>query len=272
MVRALLTLLLLAGAAGTAGAGGRPVILQSTTSTENSGLLAHLEPLFESATGFDLRVVAVGTGQAIRNAARGDGDVLLVHDPEAEEAFVAAGHGVARRPVMENDFVLVGPAADPAGVAGLSPTEALARIRALRAPFASRGDGSGTHRAELRLWGEAEGGPPNPRAAWYREMGQGMGATLNAATAMGAYALTDRATWAAFGNRGAHRVLVEGGPHLRNPYAVIVVDPARHPGVEAEGGRAFADWITGAEGQAAIGAFRIEGAPAFRPAARAPAR
>ncbi|MGR3542207.1 MAG: substrate-binding domain-containing protein [Hasllibacter sp.] len=244
----------------------QPVILQSTTSTENSGLLDHLLPLFTEATGHEVRVIAVGTGQAIRNAQRGDGDVLLTHDRAAEEAFVAAGHGVARHDVMFNDFVVVGPADDPAGIAGMTQAPpALAAIAAARAPFASRGDDSGTHRAEMRLWAMAGIDPVPASGTWYRELGQGMGAVLNAAVAMDAYALTDRATWAAFGNKRGHAVLLEGDPPLFNPYGVIQVDPARRPGGDAAGAAALVDWLTGPRGQAAIAAFAVDGQPVFFP-------
>ncbi|PRY93264.1 tungstate transport system substrate-binding protein [Hasllibacter halocynthiae] len=245
---------------------GDPLILLSTTSTENSGLLAHLLPLFEAQSGIEVRAVAVGTGQALRAAARGDGDVLLTHDRTAEERFVAEGHGTGRRDVMYNDFVLVGPAGDPAGIAALDEAPAaLAAIAARGAPFASRGDESGTHRAEMRLWAEASVDPLPASGTWYREMGQGMGAVLNAAVAMDAYALTDRATWAAFGNKRGHRILLEGDPRLFNPYGVVPVDPARHPGVNADAAEAFASWITGPAGQAAIASFEVDGQRLFVP-------
>ena len=264
MIRLLLLLALLAVPAAA-----RPVILQSTTSTDNSGLLDHLLPLFAADTGIAVRVVSSGTGQAIRNAARGDGDVLLTHSRPDEERFVAEGHGLARHDVMYNDFVLVGPAADPAGVRGAATAaEALGRVMAARAPFASRGDSSGTHRAEMRLWAAAGLDPLPASGTWYREMGQGMGATLNAAVAMGAYALTDRATWTAFGNTGDHAVLLEGDPALFNQYGVIAVDPARHPNVAAREAAALVDWLLSERGQAAIAAFRIDGVPVFFPNAR----
>ena len=254
--------------ARAADAGARFIILQSTTSTQNSGLLDAILPIFEARTGIAVRVVAVGTGQAIRNAMRGDGDVLLVHDRAAEDAFVAGGWGVARRDVMFNDFVIVGPAADPAGIAGGSDAvAALARIAAARAPFASRGDESGTHKAELRLWRAAGIDPGAAPGGWYRETGSGMGATLNLASGMGAYALTDRGTWIAFGNKGELRIVVEGDARLFNPYGVILVNPARHANVRAEDGRAFIDWLTGPEGQAAIAAFRVDGQQLFFPSA-----
>ena len=261
MIRALLVLIALALPARA-----ETVTLLSTTSTQNSGLLDAILPLFEESTGHAVRVVAVGTGQALRLAERGDGDVLLVHAREAEEAFVAAGFGTERRDVMYNDFVLVGPAADPAGIAGTEDAAAaLAAIAAARAPFASRGDDSGTHRAEMRLWALAGIDPVPASGTWYREMGQGMGAVLNAAVAMDAYALTDRATWAAFGNKRGHRVLLEGDPPLFNPYGVIQVDPAKREGGNAAGAAALVEWLTSPEGQAAIAAFRVDGQPVFFP-------
>lgn len=242
------------------------IVVQSTTSTLNSGLFGHILPIFRDRTGIEVRVVAVGTGQAIRNAANGDGDVLFVHARAAEEAFVAEGHGVSRADVMYNDFVIVGPAADPAGVAGMSDVvAALARIAGAEAPFVSRGDDSGTHKAELRLWQEAGIDVQAVSGGWYRETGSGMGATLNIGTAMGAYILTDRATWIAFGNKGDHAVVVAGDPRLFNQYGIILVNPARHPGVRAEAGQAFIDWVLSDEGQAAIAEFRVDGQQLFFP-------
>ncbi|RVT86688.1 extracellular solute-binding protein [Rhodobacteraceae bacterium CCMM004] len=264
--------LILAAALGltaTAAAAEDDIVIQSTTSTQNSGLFEAILPQFTEATGVPVRVVAVGTGQAIRNAANGDGDVLFVHAEPAELAFVDEGHGVERFDVMYNDFVIVGPAADPAGVAGMADAvAAMARIAEAGAPFASRGDDSGTHMAELALWTEAGLEVAAASGSWYRETGQGMGATLNMATAMGAYALTDRATWIAFGNKGDHGVLVEGDERLFNQYGVTLVNPERHPTVNAEGGQAFVDWIVGSEGQAAIAAYRVEGEQLFFPNAR----
>lgn len=260
---------LIALAAGPASGEDRFILVQSTTSTQNSGLFDHILPIFTEATGIDVRVVAVGTGQAIRNAANGDGDVLFVHATAAEEAFVAEGHGLARHDVMYNDFVIVGPAADPAGVAGMDDAAAaLARIAEADAPFASRGDDSGTHKAELRLWSATEVDVTAASGGWYREMGSGMGATLNAAQAMGAYALSDRATWIAFANKGDLTILVEGDPRLFNQYGVILVNPARHPAVKAELGRRFVDWLLSEDGQAAIGGFRVAGQQLFVPNAR----
>ena len=261
MIRALLFLLAL-----SLPARAETITLLSTTSTQNSGLLDAILPLFEETSGHEVRVVAVGTGQALRLAERGDGDLLLVHAREAEEAFVAAGFGTERRDVMYNDFVIVGPAADPAGIAGTEDAAAaLAAIAAARADFASRGDDSGTHRAEMRLW-EGAGIDPAPASGiWYLETGQGMGATLNVAVARGAYALTDRATWAAFGNKGDMGVMTSGDPALFNQYGAIPIDPERHPHVEAEGAHALLDWLTGPEGQAAIAAFEVDGDQVFWP-------
>ena len=239
------------------------IVLASTTSTESSGLFRHLLPAFTAATGIEVRVVAVGTGQAIRLARNGDADVLLVHHPESERQFIADGHGVERVPVMHNDFVLVGPAHDPAGIRGLrDAAAALARIAAGRRPFASRGDHSGTHMVELELW-DAAG--VEPRGSWYRETGSGMGATLNVASAMDAYALADRGTWLSFGNRAHLEILVEGDERLQNPYGVILVNPARHAHVRAAAGQAFIDWLTSAPGQARIASFLIGGEQAFFP-------
>lgn len=247
-------------------AADRYVMVASTTSTENSGLLEHLLPMFAEKTGITVRVVAVGTGQAIRLARNGDADVLLVHHRPSEEAFVAEGYGVARHEVMYNDFVVIGPVADPAGIAGVgSARAALSRIAATAAPFASRGDDSGTHKAESALWADAGVTLGAESRTWYREMGSGMGATLNAAVAMGAYTLSDRATWTGFANKQGHAVLVEGDPALFNQYAVILVNPERHPHVKAEDGQALIDWLISAEGQAAIAEFRVDGQQLFFP-------
>ena len=242
------------------------ITLQSTTSTQNSGLLDAILPQFEEDTGIEVRVVAVGTGQALENARRGDGDALLVHAKADEEAFVAEGYGAERRDVMYNDFVIVGPGQDPAGIAG--ETDAVAALSAIAeagAPFLSRGDDSGTHKAELALWRDAGVDVGAASGTWYREAGQGMGATLNVGIGMGAYVLTDRATWVAFGNKDGFEIAVEGDPRLFNQYGVIPVSAERHPDVKAEEARAFADWITGPDGQAAIAAFRVDGQQLFFP-------
>ncbi|HEY5720377.1 MAG TPA: substrate-binding domain-containing protein [Gammaproteobacteria bacterium] len=250
-------------------AADRAILLQSTTSTANSGLYDHLLPRFKARTGIQVNVVAVGTGQALKNAQNGDGDVLLVHDRAAEERFVAAGYGVARFDVMYNDFVIVGPPADPAGIAGMrDATAALQRVAAAAAPFASRGDNSGTHKKELQLWQAAGVDVAKASGGWYRETGSGMGATLNAAVGMGAYALTDRGTWISFRNKGDFVIAVEGAGELFNQYGVILVNPARHPRVKAAEGQAFIDWILGAEGQAAIAGYQLDGQQLFFPNAR----
>ncbi|MEL7212999.1 MAG: substrate-binding domain-containing protein [Pseudomonadota bacterium] len=244
----------------------RFITVQSTTSTQNSGLLDAILPEFTAQTDIEVRVVAVGTGQAIRNAMNGDGDVLLVHSKPSEEAFVVDGFGVERFDVMYNDFVIVGPEDDPAGVAGTSDVvSALAQIAEAEAPFASRGDDSGTHKAELRLWSEAGVDVGAASGTWYRETGSGMGATLNTGLGMGAYVMTDRATWIAFGNKGAHRVAVEGDPRMFNQYGVILVNPERHGTVKAEDGQAFIDWLIGPEGQAAIAGYQVDGEQLFFP-------
>jgi len=248
----------------------RFITLASTTSTENSGLLAAILPRFQERTGIEVRVVAVGTGQALRLARNGDADVLLVHDRASEHRFVAEGFGEKRHDVMYNDFVIVGPRSDPAGVAGTSDAAvALARIAKARAPFVSRGDDSGTHKAEQRLWLAAQVDPGPASGTWYRESGSGMGATLNSASGMGAYTLSDRATWVAFKNRGELAIAVEGDPRLFNPYGVILVSPERHPHVKAADGRRFIAWLLSAEGQGAIRNFRVQGQPLFHPSAKA---
>lgn len=245
------------------------IVVQSTTSTQNSGLLDAILPEFEEKTGIDVRVVAVGTGQAIRNATNGDGDVLLVHAKPAEEKFVSDGLGVSRQDVMYNDFVVVGPATDPAGIAGgADVVVALTAIAKSQAPFTSRGDDSGTHKAELRHWKATGVDVGAASGDWYRETGTGMGATLNIAAGMGAYALTDRATWIAFGNKSGMHILVQGDARLFNQYGVILVNPEKHPTVRAAEGQTFIDWLTGAEGQAAIASYKMSGEQLFFPNAK----
>ena len=242
------------------------IILQSTTSTQNSGLFEHILPLFTKKTGIDVRVVAVGTGQALKNAENGDGDVVLVHSKPDEEKFVADGFGVKRHDVMYNDFVVVGPAADPAKIAGSQDAAAaLKRIAQAEAPFASRGDESGTHKAELKLWQDASVDPHPASGTWYLETGSGMGATLTTAVGKQAYALTDRGTWLAFANKGDFKVLVEGDPKLFNQYGAILVNPAKHKNVKAKEGQTFIDWFTGKVGQAAIAGFKVGGEQLFFP-------
>ncbi|MCP5152791.1 MAG: extracellular solute-binding protein [Ectothiorhodospiraceae bacterium] len=250
-------------------AAAESIIVQSTTSTQNSGLLDVILPQFTAKTGIEVRVVAVGTGQAIKNATNGDGDVLLVHARAAEEKFVADGFGVERFDLMYNDFVVVGPKADPAGVAGTGDVvAALGKIAATTSAFASRGDDSGTHKKERSLWKLAGVDPTSASGAWYRETGSGMGATLNAAAGMGAYTLTDRATWIAFENKADLAIAVEGDTRLFNQYGVILVSPQKHPHVKAKSGQAFIDWLRSDEGQSAIAAFRIDGQQLFFPNAK----
>ena len=244
----------------------RSVRMLSTTSTENSGLFSYLLPIFESKTGIRVHVVAVGTGQALRAARNGDADVLMVHDRASELKFIADGHGIERREVMYNDFVIVGPREDPAKIGGnKNVIRALQMIKKSGAAFVSRGDDSGTHKAERRLWRAAGIEPEGRSNPWYREAGSGMGATLNIAAGMNAYTLTDRGTWLSFRNRRSLSVLVEGNPLLFNQYGIMLVNPARHPHVKVAEGRALIEWITSPEGQRAIGAFTINGQQLFMP-------
>ncbi len=245
------------------------IVVQSTTSTQNSGLFDHILPKFTEKTGIEVRVVAVGTGQALKNARNGDGDVVLVHAKPDEEKFVAEGWGVKRHDVMYNDFIVVGPASDPAGIAGLKDADhALKKIAEAEAPFASRGDDSGTHKAELSLWKQAGVDPTKASGDWYLETGSGMGATLNTAVGKHAYTFTDRGTWLSFGNKSDFEVLVEGDPTLFNQYGVTLVSPEKHPRVKAKQGQAFVDWLTSAEGQKAIASYKIDGQQLFFPNAR----
>ena len=251
---------------GSGAAQEKFIIVQSTTSTQNSGLFDYILPIFHEKTGIEVRVVAVGTGQAIKNAANGDGDVLFVHAKPAEEQFVADGDGVRRLDVMYNDFVIVGPPADPAGIAGSNDVvAALTKIAEAKAPFASRGDDSGTHKAELGLWKAAGIDASAASGEWYRETGSGMGATLNAGTGMGAYVMTDRATWISFGNKGDYQIAVEGDAKMFNQYGIILVNPEKHPNVKADMGQQFVDWVISAEGQDAIASYKIDGQQLFFP-------
>jgi tungstate transport system substrate-binding protein len=243
----------------------RSIVVASTTSTDNSGLFKHLLPQFTQKTGIAVRVIALGTGQALDVARRGDADVVFVHAKELEEQFVSEGHGVARIPVMYNDFVVVGPKSDPAGARGRDVIAAFLKIRAAQAPFISRADKSGTHVAELNLWKGAGIDIAIAKGPWYREIGQGMGAALNMASASNAYLLTDRGTWIAFKNRGDLAVLVEGDPPLFNQYGVILVNPQKHPHVKKELGQAFIDWLVSREGQDTIAAFKLDGEQLFFP-------
>jgi len=271
MVLALLAILPGLGAAGPARAAEeRPyILLAATTTTDDSGLLSYLLPRFTAACGIDVRRVIFGTGHAVEVAKAGDADVLLVHHRPLEEAFVAEGYGVERFDVMYNDFIVVGPEDDPAGIAGTNDAAAaLAKIARAQALFASRGDDSGTNLKELTLWSAAGIDPEALSGGWYRKTGAGMGSTLNTAAALGAYAMTDRGTWTGFRNKQDLKILVEGDPRLRNPYGVILVNPARHPHVKAKAGQALIDWLLSPAGQQAIADFRIDGQQLFFPDAK----
>jgi len=265
-------LLGLLGAPAPARAQERFIVMASTTSTEQSGLFAHLLPAFTKATGIEVRVVAQGTGQALDMGRRGDADILFVHDQAAEEKFVAEGFGLTRRPVMVNDFVLIGPAADPAGVRGQDIVTALGKLAASSATFVSRGDKSGTHAAELRYWKLAGIADPALKEAArpfdYRACGCGMGPALNIASSSAAYVLADRGTWLSFKNRGPLAILVEGDKRLFNQYGVIVVNPAKHPHTKTALAQAFADWVVSPAGQATIAAYKIGGEQLFFPNAQ----
>ncbi len=257
--------LVTAATAAAALAQDRYITVASTTSTEQSGLFAELLPAFTKKTGIGVRVVAVGTGQALDIGRRGDADALFVHDQTAEEKFVAEGHGLERRPVMYNDFVIVGPKNDPAGVKGRDVVQALHRLASSKAAFVSRADKSGTYAAELRYWKLAGVAVPPPAPFDYKACGCGMGPALNIASSTGAYALTDRGTWLSFRNRGDLAVLVEGDRRLFNQYGVIVIDPAKHPGLKTALAQAFSDWLVSADGQATIAAYKIGGEQLFFP-------
>jgi tungstate transport system substrate-binding protein len=249
----------------------RFITVASTTSTEQSGLFSHILPVFERKTGIEVRVVALGTGQALDLARRGDADVVLVHAKAAEEEFLREGHGVQRFPVMYNDFVVVGPKNDPAGIAGGADTlDAFRKIKSVGAPFVSRGDRSGTHIAEVNLWTMAGIDIAKEKGPWYRETGQGMGPALNTASSMNAYLLADRATWLAFRNRGDLAILVQGDTRLMNQYGVMLVNPAKHPSVKRADGQAFIDWLVSPEGQTSIAGYRIGGEQLFFPNAGEP--
>jgi len=244
----------------------KSITLASTTSTENSGLLGYLLPIFKDESGIGVRVVAVGTGQAMRMAMKGDADVVLVHHPPSEEEFVKEGYGVERVAVMHNDFVIVGPASDPAGIKGMTDAAAaLGRVRSSRAVFVSRGDDSGTHKRELSLWAALGFQPGDDDGDWYRESGSGQGATLNVASEMEAYCLSDRASWVTFANKRSLELLVEGDPELLNPYSVILVSSQKHPHVKATEGQQFIDWLVSEPGQQLIAAYRVEGQQMFFP-------
>jgi len=269
VIAAAIVALALLGLQGPAVAQQNFITVASTTSTEQSGLFKHLLPVFEKKTGTQVRVVALGTGQALDMGRRGDADVVFVHDKVAEEKFVADGFGVRRFEVMHNDFVLVGPKADPAKIAGGKDiTDAYKKIAGSNSPFASRGDKSGTHAAELRLWKEAGIDPNTGKGSWYRETGSGMGPTLNTASAMNAYAFTDRGTWLSFKNRSDLEIVVEGDQKLFNQYGVMLVNTAKHPHVKKDLGQAFVDWLISPEGQQTIAAYKIGADQLFFPNAR----
>jgi len=245
------------------------IVVASTTSTEQSGLFGHILPVFHKKTGIQVRVVALGTGQALDLARRGDADVVFVHARAAEEKFLAEGHGVRRFEVMYNDFVLIGPRSDPAKVSGgRDILGALKKIKAASAPFVSRGDRSGTHIAELDLWKQAGIDIATEKGSWYRDTGQGMGPALNTAAAMNAYILADRGTWISFKNRGELAITVEGDKRLFNQYGVMLVNPAKHPNVKKDLGQAFVDWVISPEGQKTIAAYKIGGEQLFFPNAK----
>jgi tungstate transport system substrate-binding protein len=252
-----------------AGAAERYITVASTTSTENSGLFGFMLPKFQQATGIEVRVVAVGTGQALKNAERGDADVLFVHHQPSEEQFVAQGFGVKRHDVMYNDYVLLGPQTDPAGIKGTHDSvAALTQIAAKAVPFVSRGDDSGTHKLELSLWQAAGIDVKQASGSWYREAGSGMGATLNMASGLDGYTISDRGTWISFNNKGHLTIVVEGDSRLFNPYGIILVNPAKHAHIKAREGQAFIDWLISDQGQQAIADFRIDGQPLFFPNAK----
>ena len=243
----------------------RSIVVASTTSTQDSGLFGYLLPIFKAKTGIEVKVIAQGTGQALDTARRGDADVVFVHAKAQEEKFLAEGFGVQRFDVMYNDFVLIGPKRDPAGVKGKDIAAALKAIQAKSAPFVSRGDRSGTHSAELALWKQAGIDIAGSKGPWYREIGQGMGAALNTASAMNGYVLSDRGTWISFKNRGDLEIAVEGDKRLFNQYGVMLVNPAKYPTVKKEPGQTFVDWLVSPEGQAAIASYKIDGQQLFFP-------
>jgi tungstate transport system substrate-binding protein len=246
------------------------IVVASTTSTQDSGLFGYLLPIVKQKTGVEVKVLAQGTGQALDTARRGDADVVFVHAKSAEEKFLAEGFGVKRYPVMYNDFVVIGPKDDPAGIKGKDVLTALQTLRTKAAPFVSRGDRSGTHIAELKLWKDAGIDIEKDRGAWYKEIGQGMGAALNMASGSNAYVLSDRGTWLAFKNRGDLTILVEGDKRLFNQYGVMLVNPAKHPTVKKEAGQRFIDWLISPEGQDVISGYKINGQQLFYPNANDP--
>ena len=260
--------LLLAATNFAAAGADRSIVVASTTSTQDSGLFGYLLPIFKQKTGIEVKVIAQGTGQALDTARRGDADVVFVHAKPQEEKFLAEGYGVKRFDVMYNDFVLIGPKDDPAGVKGKDIETALRTIKDKAAPFVSRGDRSGTHVAELAVWKQAGMDVAADKGAWYREIGQGMGAALNTAHAMGAYTLSDRGTWISFKNKGDLQIVVEGDKRLFNQYGVMLVNPDKYPHVKKEDGQAFIDWLISPDGQATIAGYKIEGQQLFFPNAK----
>src|ERR1700736_4989797 len=271
-VRAILVLLATVGAIHASSAAEPSIVLASTTSVEASGLLANILPQFTAKTGITVNVVAQGTGKALDTARRGDADLLLVHDPEAERRFMDEGHGSARRQIAWNDFIIVGPSTDPAHVKGGSDSvAALKAIASAQAAFVSRGDKSGTNAAELRLW-KIAGQTPDTlnKEKWYRDIGGGMGQALNAASAMDAYTLSDRGTWLSFNNKGSLIIAIEGDPRLINRYDVIELNPQKHASAKLAAAKVFADWLVSSEGQQAIGAYQVNGQKLFNPSAGSP--
>jgi tungstate transport system substrate-binding protein len=250
----------------------KSIVVSSTTSTQDSGLFGYILPLFKEKTGIDVKVIAQGTGQALDTGRRGDSDVVFVHAKSAEEKFLAEGEGVKRHPVMYNDFVLIGPKSDPAGIKGMKDVaQALKTIKDKQADFISRGDRSGTHIAELALWNKDAGiDIEKEKGPWYKSIGQGMGAALNTAGASNGYVLSDRGTWLSFKNKGDLQILVEGDKRLFNQYGVMLVNPAKHPNVKKELGQSFIDWLISPEGQKAIASYKINGEQLFYPNASDP--
>jgi tungstate transport system substrate-binding protein len=272
LIALITTLALVAPAAAQEKASAKSIVVASTTSTQDSGLFGYLLPLFKGQSGIDVKVVALGTGQALDTARRGDADVVFVHAKSEEEKFLAEGFGVRRHPVMYNDFVLLGPASDPAGVKGTNDiAAALKALKAKGAPFISRGDRSGTHLAELKLWKDAGIDIAAEKGPWYKAIGQGMGAALNTASAADAYVLADRGTWLSFRNKGNLVIAVQGDKRLFNQYGVMLVNPAKHPSVKKEWGQQFIDWLVSPEGQRAIAGYQINGEQLFYPNASDPA-
>jgi tungstate transport system substrate-binding protein len=269
-IRSILALMAAVIAIESSSAAEQSIVLASTTSVEASGLLANILPQFTAKTGITVNVVAQGTGKALDTARRGDADLLLVHDPEAEQQFIAEGHGSTRRQIAWNDFVIVGPSADPAHVrGGTDSVAALKAIASAQAPFISRGDKSGTNAAELRLW-KIAGQTPDTKEKWYHDIGGGMGQALNAASAMDAYTLSDRGTWLSFNNKGSLVIAIEGDPRLINRYDVIELNPQKHAGAKLAAAKVFADWLVSSEGQQAIGAYQVKGQKLFNPSAGSP--